>query len=340
HLVATASPGPAARTRSRVRTASQPTTLNLASTSSTTLDDDDTQSELSSLTTLTPSEPHSDPPVVDDELEDDAASQDAPADEDSVAEALAVSESPAASEEPQLEAEPEPVPAPPVGDPFEPAALRLAEESDSDDDGYQPSTSLNRYTLAEELTPEQLEEMEGGGQQDQPGPDPQQFDQLMQQFFMNMMQRVQQQPMPQGGGHAAPHQPRVPLPYPDEKGAPRFDSDEYKIGMFLDSFETRARLAGVAEEQWKKKVVDYVDRDTRNQWMQVDEFADNATWAEFRASVLKLYPENGTIKVYTLEELKERIAKWKEAGVFKSQDAVSRYTREFLACQKSLQRQG
>ncbi|EJD51371.1 hypothetical protein AURDEDRAFT_159773, partial [Auricularia subglabra TFB-10046 SS5] len=170
HLVATASPKPAARTRSRVRTASQPTTSNLASTSSTTLDDDDAQSELSSLTTLTPSEPHSDPPVVDDELEDDAAAQDAPADEDSVAEALAVSESPATFEEPQLEAEPEPepVPAPPVGDPFEPAALRLAEESDSDDGGYQPSTSPNRYTLAEELTPEQLEEMEGGGQQDQP----------------------------------------------------------------------------------------------------------------------------------------------------------------------------
>ncbi|EJD51370.1 hypothetical protein AURDEDRAFT_159772 [Auricularia subglabra TFB-10046 SS5] len=74
--------------------------------------------------------------------------------------------------------------------------------------------------------------------------------------------------------------------------------------------------------------------------MQVDEFANNATWAEFHASVLKLYPENGTIKEYTLEELKERIAKWKEAGVFKSQDAVSRYMREFLACQKSLQRQG
>ncbi|EJD33672.1 hypothetical protein AURDEDRAFT_177240, partial [Auricularia subglabra TFB-10046 SS5] len=157
---------------------------------------------------------------------------------------------------------------------------------------------------------------------------------------MNMMQRVQQQPMPQGGGQAAPHQPRVPLPYPDEKGAPRFNGDEYKIGTFLDSFETRARLAGVAEEQWKKTVVDYVDRDTRNQWMQVDEFANNATWAEFHASVLKLYPENGTIKEYTLEELKERIAKWKEAGVFKSQDAVSRYMREFLACQKSLQRQG
>ena len=175
-----------------------------------------------------------------------------------------------------------------------------------------------------------------------PGPDPGVLDNMFQQFFMNMLQRAQQQPAQPGGGAAAPaaQQPRVPLPYPDEKNAPRFDGDEYKVGTFLDSFESRARLAGVAEGQWKKKIVDYCDRDTRNQWMQLDEFTDDSPWDEFRTAVLELYPENGKIKEYTLEELKDRIAKWKELGPFRTSEAVSTYTREFLACQKSLSRQG
>ncbi|EJD33299.1 hypothetical protein AURDEDRAFT_177624 [Auricularia subglabra TFB-10046 SS5] len=200
-----------------------------------TLEDDDAQSELSSLTTLTPSEPHSDLQSLTTNLRTTLHRKTLlPTKTLSLKPSLYQSH-PRLSK--NLNSKPNPNPSPLL----------------HDDGGYQPSTSPNRYRLAEELTPEQLEEMEGGGQPDQPGPDPQQFNQLMQQFFMNMMQRVQQQPMPQGGGHAAPHQPRVPLPYPDEKGAPRFDGDEYKIGMFLDSFETRARLAGVAEEQWKKK---------------------------------------------------------------------------------------
>ena len=151
----------------------------------------------------------------------------------------------------------------------------------------------NPRILAEELLRYHLRTMseQGDPPPNPPGPDPGVLDNMFQQFFMNMLQRAQQQPAQPGGGAAAPaaQQPRVPLPYPDEKNAPRFDGDEYKVGTFLDSFESRARLAGVAEGQWKKKIVDYCDRDTRNQWMQLDEFTDDSPWDEFRTAVLELY---------------------------------------------------
>ena len=104
---------------------------------------------------------------------------------------------------------------------------------------------------------------------------------------------------------------------------PRFDGDEYKIGTFLASFENRARMAGIEEARWKKHIVDYVDRDTRNQWMQLEEFSGDTRWPEFKEQVLKAYPENRTIKEYSLEELKEKIDKWKGHSLCSLEDVTA-----------------
>ena len=83
----------------------------------------------------------------------------------------------------------------------------------------------NPRILAEELLQLHLRRMSEQGDAPPPGPDPQVLDNLFQQFFMNMLQRAQQQPMPPGVAPQpqppAAHPPRVPLPYPDEKNAPR-----------------------------------------------------------------------------------------------------------------------
>ena len=172
----------------------------------------------------------------------------------------------------------------------------------------------------------------------EPDPNPPNLEDAFGQLLLGLIRRTQEN-LPAAGAGVAPGNANVPLPYPYEKGAPRFDGDEYKIGTFLASFENRARMAGIEEARWKKHIVDYVDRDTRNQWMQLEEFSGDAGWAEFKEQVLKAYPENGTIKEYSLEELKEKIDKWKGRSL-RSLEDVNRYTREFNACQKSLQRQG
>ncbi|KAG6914081.1 hypothetical protein DXG01_002535 [Tephrocybe rancida] len=88
-------------------------------------------------------------------------------------------------------------------------------------------------------------------------------------------------------------QRRERMPLSTSRDAPRFTHKQpEEVRRFLYRMETLFELAGITEDQDKKKrILDYVDAQTEKEWRGCDNFGNNGTWKDFVKEIKESYPE-------------------------------------------------
>ncbi|KZV79042.1 hypothetical protein EXIGLDRAFT_782896, partial [Exidia glandulosa HHB12029] len=130
------------------------------------------------------------------------------------------------------------------------------------------------------------------------------------------------------------------MPFPGERGAPKFDGEAYLFDTFVQSFRHKAAEAQLDPGDMKKTIVTYLSQSERELWMVQDSFSNaNSNFDAFITEIRTLYADEiGTVKKSTLEDLNKVIATHSAEG-FTNQNDVSRYSREFNRHSKSLRDQ-
>ncbi|KAG6913632.1 hypothetical protein DXG01_005478, partial [Tephrocybe rancida] len=88
-------------------------------------------------------------------------------------------------------------------------------------------------------------------------------------------------------------QRRERMPLSTSRDAPHFmHKQPEEVRRFLYRMETLFELAGITEDQDKKKhILDYVDAQTEKEWRGCDNFGNNSTWKDFVKEIKESYPE-------------------------------------------------
>lgn len=140
-----------------------------------------------------------------------------------------------------------------------------------------------------------------------------------------------------GGGNATPK----PMPYPSERGAPRFSGEPHLFDAFVENFKSRADLAKIDPKKLKKRICDYVGESERALWMLVPTFSNDAVdFDKFIEEVRVLYvTEIDAIKKFSIDDL-HKFLETQRSKRFNNEDEVALYTRDFEAHVLSLNKQG
>lgn len=148
--------------------------------------------------------------------------------------------------------------------------------------------------------------------------------------------------LPAHANHPPP--PYKPMPPAHASDAPRFDGTADNIHAFLEHYELRAIQATMTQEQMVRNIIQYIDRSSRELWMQFDEYNPlnlpvfNYTWDRFRARILLAYPNTGLARNHSDLDIIALVRQWATRGIH-SVPQLDEYTREFLTISMSLQRQ-
>lgn len=103
----------------------------------------------------------------------------------------------------------------------------------------------------------------------------------------------------------------------NERTAPKFTKDEPRsLPRYFEDLEEYFVIAGVTDEQEKKKyAIKYVEVDVAEDWEQLPSYTAPETYADFKKSVLALYPGAGDVRKYTNADATLHVEKWAKQGV-------------------------
>ncbi|KAF6761017.1 hypothetical protein DFP72DRAFT_881994 [Ephemerocybe angulata] len=120
-----------------------------------------------------------------------------------------------------------------------------------------------------------------------------------------------------GEPQSAVYAPLIPMPLRNERRAPKFDGHGAYLSQFFRDFETVAYAAGLPDDEWITKVIDYVPVEEYELWRSVGR-QPKTHWAKFKTDIAKFYAGADHERKYTVSDL-ERVSE-----TFASKTSVSR----------------
>ncbi|KAK0222785.1 hypothetical protein EDD85DRAFT_796301 [Armillaria nabsnona] len=128
------------------------------------------------------------------------------------------------------------------------------------------------------------------------------------------------------------------MPRPASRDVPKFDSEEPEnLHHFLGQMEDLFSDYSITDDdEKKKKLVRYMDAHTEEEWQALEEY-DSGTFAEFKDTILKNYPEAADVETGTWERLTCISRKFSNLGADEC-ELYLKFKRRFLTEAKKLQK--
>jgi hypothetical protein len=150
----------------------------------------------------------------------------------------------------------------------------------------------------------------------------------------NLLREMSQNSGSQNGGgptgqQAPPHVTVTPMPLAGARGAPCFDGKKVReLPRFMRRVEELFIAVGLTDDQEKKEsILKYLDIDIEDQWTVLTKYS-TGTWNEWKAEILKQYPELGTVKEGSLSQVDDIVQTFKGLN-FGTGNLVPEFVREF-----------
>ncbi|KAJ6540497.1 hypothetical protein B0H19DRAFT_959651, partial [Mycena capillaripes] len=124
----------------------------------------------------------------------------------------------------------------------------------------------------------------------------------------------------------------TPMPARGDRNAPQFDSRKpHELRRYFTDLEFLLSRAAVTDDTEKKKhATRFLSVDDQEIWEALATFTDNTkTYADFKASVLKLYAGNDEDRRFELSDLDALIGQYSRVGILSMEDLTTFY-RQFL----------
>lgn len=105
----------------------------------------------------------------------------------------------------------------------------------------------------------------------------------------------------------------VPMPLSSDRHAPQFDPAQPRtLARYFQNLEALLGRAQIVTDAEKKSfAILYVPIDIADQWEALTDYADPSSYADWKASVYKLYPGADSTVKYTRQGLMEYVQQWK-----------------------------
>ncbi|GLB43661.1 putative integrase core domain containing protein [Lyophyllum shimeji] len=112
--------------------------------------------------------------------------------------------------------------------------------------------------------------------------------------------------------------------------APTFSTNGPELLRFFEDLEFLFSDCNIADDQMKKRyTVRYVDVATNDLWINLDEYANPRTYAEWKTAVVALYPGTSQDRRYTMADLDLLVGERNRLGIY-SVDDLAAFHRTFL----------